>query len=103
MAKIDDDSKRIDIYVITITSRGIQTYATVLAKKNEFGEIVQIGALRSTKLSRLKAFGSTTAEFTLANILNSSAQWASKPWGESPWEITHSRKFSWREAKWPAA
>ena len=58
-------------------SRGMRKYSTVRASAKLFGGMMQTGPRRSTKLSALKSFGSTTAQSTLVKTLNSSATRAS--------------------------
>ena len=62
---------------ITKTSSGILNFSIVLAKTNELGGIIHSETFLVTKLVDLKFFGSTTSEFTLVKILNSSATLAS--------------------------
>src|SRR6266404_4340884 len=61
------------------TSRGILKYSTDRAKAKEFGGMSTEEACTLTKDLSSKFFGSTMAEFTLVNILNSSATRRSYP------------------------
>ena len=62
-------------------------YSIVLAKAKEFGGIMHSLPFFVTKLSFLKAFGSTTPELTLVKILNSLETLASYPYEDKPKEI----------------
>src|SRR5215471_17735979 len=59
--------------VIVSTLRGMRKYSTVRASANELGGTMQTGPLKSTIEAASTFFGSTTVEFTLVKILNSSA------------------------------
>ena len=63
---------------------GILKYSTVLAKAKELGGIIHSLTFLETKLLFLKFFGSTTAESTSVNILNSLETLASYPKEERP-------------------
>src|SRR5262245_51058622 len=53
-------------------SRGMRKYSIVCASANEFGGMMQIGALTSTNDRGSKFFGSMTVELMLVKTLNSS-------------------------------
>src|SRR5215471_10321624 len=55
------------------TLRGTRKYSTVRPSANELGGITQIAPLKSTIEEGSMCLGSTTLEFTLVKILNSSA------------------------------
>src|SRR3972149_1476564 len=55
------------------TFLGIRKYSTVRASANEFGGTIHTSPLKSTMLFGSNCFGSTMAECTLVNIMNSSA------------------------------